>query len=150
MFTARNVLGLRRLAQDQRGASAVEFALISIVLAMFLVGIVQFGITFSQWIQLEHAAREGARWASLWNTTSTVRTVVKDSAPGLALTDADITIDPNPGTLAPPGAGYVTDTPVKVTVRYKSPIVAPMMHDVLSQDGTWSITLVASATQKIE
>jgi len=47
------------------GAAAVEFALILPVLLLILVGIIQFGIVWSQWQVMEGAAREGARCAAV-------------------------------------------------------------------------------------
>jgi Flp pilus assembly protein TadG len=49
----------------QDGAAAVEFALILPVLLLILVGIIQFGIVWSQWQVMEGAAREGARCAAV-------------------------------------------------------------------------------------
>ncbi|MDP2233444.1 MAG: pilus assembly protein, partial [Actinomycetota bacterium] len=51
--------------RHDQGASAVEFAIVSIVLVLLLTGILQFGYTFFQYLEVVHAAREGARWASL-------------------------------------------------------------------------------------
>ena len=45
----------------QRGAAAVEFAIILPVLLFMLLGVVDFGVFFGQNISLQSAAREGAR-----------------------------------------------------------------------------------------
>jgi Flp pilus assembly protein TadG len=45
----------------QRGAAAVEFALIVPLLVSMLLGVVDFGMALSQNISLQGAAREGAR-----------------------------------------------------------------------------------------
>ena len=47
------------------GAAAVEFALVSVLLLTILFGILQYGYFFFQATGVEHAAREGARLASL-------------------------------------------------------------------------------------
>lgn len=47
--------------QRQRGAAAVEFAIILPVLLIMLLGVIDFGIFFGQNISLQSAAREGAR-----------------------------------------------------------------------------------------
>lgn len=45
----------------ERGAAAVEFALISLVLITLILGILQFSVLFWSLNVAEHAAREGAR-----------------------------------------------------------------------------------------
>ncbi|GAA3673074.1 hypothetical protein GCM10023081_09300 [Arthrobacter ginkgonis] len=47
--------------EKQRGATAVEFALILPLLIAMLMGVIDFGLAFSQNISLQAAAREGAR-----------------------------------------------------------------------------------------
>lgn len=49
----------------QRGAVAVEFALILPVLLLIVVGTIEFGRVYSQWQVYNGAAREGARCASV-------------------------------------------------------------------------------------
>lgn len=53
------------LSADERGASAVEFALVLPMLLLLVFGIVEFGRAFNIHIQLTGAAREGARVAAL-------------------------------------------------------------------------------------
>lgn len=65
---------IRRAARSrssERGASAVEFALVLPVLAILLLGIIQFSITYNQKQGLHAAAREGARFASLPSSEQT-------------------------------------------------------------------------------
>jgi Flp pilus assembly protein TadG len=54
---------IRRGGQD--GAVAVEFALIFPILALLVVGIIQFGIIWSEYQVMQGAAREGARCAAV-------------------------------------------------------------------------------------
>ena len=51
------------MARSERGASAVEFAIVLPVLFLVIAGIVDFGRYFFTQIQLTNAAREGARMA---------------------------------------------------------------------------------------
>lgn len=55
----------RRTIGDDDGANAVEFALVLPVLVLLLIGIMQFGQAFSAYLAVTHAAREGARLASV-------------------------------------------------------------------------------------
>lgn len=137
-------------SRDERGAAAVEFALILPLLVLLLFGISQFGLTFSQWLQLEHAAREGARWGSLGNEIGTVtgaqsiKGKVYAAAPGLSprLADANITVAPDPS------GGANQGSPVTVTVTYATPVL-PFMQTFFGGTGP-TMDLRASAVQLIE
>ena len=66
--------------RDERGASAVEFAIIASLLFLILFGTIQFGITFNRYQSLQAAGREGARLGSLTQTTrDQILDRVKDS-----------------------------------------------------------------------
>lgn len=56
---------MRSRARDERGASALEFALVLPVLVLFLFGIVSYGYMFSVRQALTQAAAEGARAAAV-------------------------------------------------------------------------------------
>lgn len=47
--------------RTERGASAVEFALVLIPLLMVIAGIVNFGLVFAQQLALDNSVRAGAR-----------------------------------------------------------------------------------------
>ena len=57
--------GDQRKRHDQRGAAAVEFAIIAPVLFMLVFGIIEFGIAWSEKNVFVGAAREGARFAAV-------------------------------------------------------------------------------------
>jgi Flp pilus assembly protein TadG len=54
---------LRSLRKSQRGAAAVEFALVAIVFFMLLIGIVEMGRVLFTWNAAAEATRYGARVA---------------------------------------------------------------------------------------
>ena len=55
--------------RDQTGAAAVEFALVVPLMVMLLLGIITFGVAYTQSVALNNTAREGARFgASAQNT----------------------------------------------------------------------------------
>ena len=51
----------RRIARDERGSPAVEFALTAPILMLLVFGIVQFGFAFYTYNEMLNGAREGAR-----------------------------------------------------------------------------------------
>jgi Flp pilus assembly protein TadG len=59
------IMKLARSRRDDRGAAAVEFALVLPVLIMLIFGIIDFGRMLSAKITVTEAAREGARAAAL-------------------------------------------------------------------------------------
>ena len=56
-------------ARDERGAAAVEMAIVLPLLILILFGIVEFSIYFNRLQGLQAAAREGARVAALPQST---------------------------------------------------------------------------------
>jgi Flp pilus assembly protein TadG len=122
----------------------VEFALIAPVLVLLLVGIVQFGYTFFQYLEVSHAAREGARWAALGvdagsvGDSESVRGRTAAAAPGLnpGLSDANIAV-----------AGGAPGDPVSVTVSYASPVFLPLLPEIV---GGTNFNLQSTATLRAE
>lgn len=75
--------GKRIRGGGQDGAVAVEFALIFPILALLVVGIIQFGIMWSEYQVMQGAAREGARCAATARWTPCVpQERVDDALPG--------------------------------------------------------------------
>lgn len=78
---------------SERGAAAVEFAIVVPVLVMLLLGIVEFSRAYNAQASLSAAAREGVRVMALSNDPVASRTAAKNTAVSLnpALTDSNIT-----------------------------------------------------------
>ena len=68
-------------SRDERGAVAVEFALIVPVLLTLLFGGIEYGRVYSQLEVLESAAREGARQAATRHPELVASTVTSAAAP---------------------------------------------------------------------
>lgn len=58
------------VGERDRGAAMVELALILPILVMLLVGIIEFGRAYNQQVQIQGAAREGARALALGSDAS--------------------------------------------------------------------------------
>ncbi|WP_104172061.1 TadE/TadG family type IV pilus assembly protein [Arthrobacter sp. Y81] len=88
---------------SERGAVAVEFAILAPVLVMLLLGIMEFGRAYNAQASLSSAAREGVRVMAISNDQAAARTAAKNAAVSLkpALTDANITFG---GASCTPGA----------------------------------------------
>jgi Flp pilus assembly protein TadG len=75
----RSIKGHRR----ERGAVAVEFALIAPVLLLLLAGIVEFAHTYNVQISVTQAAREAARTYAITNDWDQATAAGITGAPGL-------------------------------------------------------------------
>ena len=81
---------------EERGQTLVEFALVLPILCLLLFGIIQFGITFNNYISLTDAVRAGARKAAVSRNTSdpagTTKSAVIDAGGDIQITSADVTV----------------------------------------------------------
>ena len=84
----------RDRTRRERGAAAVEFALVFPLLLTIVLGITEFGIAFSTQARISQAAREAARTMAVGDTSTNARNAARAAAPGVALTDAQIAISP--------------------------------------------------------
>lgn len=71
---------MRKLIRKSKGQSAVELALILPILLFLLFGIIEGGRIFAGYIELQHAARDGTRYASVHTDKSPadIKQYVKD------------------------------------------------------------------------
>ena len=95
---------IRKHLKRQEGQTAVEFALVTPVIVVMLLGIIQVGITFHDYIQLTDAARAGARKAVVLRftgqTTTQLQQNVRDAAGNLNQTKLQVTINEPSGIAA--------------------------------------------------
>lgn len=113
---------LNRL-REERGASAVEFAIVASLLFMILFGIITFGITFNRIQGLQASGREGARLGALTSTTrddivDRVRSAVSDSIVSAANIAASCAQNPPTGLAEDNGC-------VEVSVRHDTSGTCP-------------------------
>lgn len=62
-----------RQVRDQRGAAAVEFALVFPMLVLLVFGIIDFGLLVNANVTVANATRDAARTASLGGTEAEIR-----------------------------------------------------------------------------
>ncbi len=147
----KRVLTKWRSRKSQRGAAALEFALVAPVLIMLVFGIVEFGTVMTTQAVVANAAREGSRSAALGGNTfqaqaateaaiaampgatdsGTIVVVTCKTASGSACSLDDATVD--------------TGGTVTVTLTYVHTWLAPV---VLGFDPT--ITLQGQSLMRIE
>lgn len=100
---------------NERGAAAVEFALLLPVLMLILFGIIEFGMIMYSREVITNASREGARsgivQATVKPTVGEIQTMVTNYLTGTG-------IDPNAVTINVIGAGLTAPNILTVTVNY--------------------------------
>jgi Flp pilus assembly protein TadG len=92
MHRNRRTIELR----SERGQSLTEFALALPILALLLFAVIQFGITFNNYVTLVDATRAGARKGAVGrevgNPAATVVAAVKASAANLNQSQLGVTV----------------------------------------------------------
>jgi len=82
--------------RNEGGQSVVEFAFVLPLLLMLVLGIVQFGLTYNNYITLTNATRVGARKAAVsrfvGDNGAAARAATIASATNLSLTPAQVTV----------------------------------------------------------
>ncbi len=122
--------GLSSRWQQERGAAAVEFAIVALVFVTLVLGLMQYGWYFFQRQQVEFGAREGARHMAV-EPCDDIAAYVDDKV------NFDVTVatsfDPSPAIIG--GTGTVT-----VTSDVQLDLGLPLP----------SSTMTATATTRIE
>ena len=107
-------------ARSDRGAAAVEFALVVPILLLIIVGIMNFGFVLAQQISLNSAARQAARYAAVDGPTcSDVKTEGRASAETIGMGPSEVptpVVTPCPDSPAKPCTGTLPGAEVTVTM----------------------------------
>ncbi len=134
-----------RRAREERGQSAVEFALVLPVLALVVFGCLKLGMAFFTYEQVASAANAGARAAAVnhgADPTSAARAAARSLAPTADLTDSQIAVT-YVSTAAPAGPTWSYPGTVTVTVTY------PLTFSILGQLPQ-VFNLSATSTKRLE
>jgi Flp pilus assembly protein TadG len=132
-----------RRFRDDRGAQAVEFALIAPIVLLLIGALFQFGLMFNAQVTVTQAAREGVRIAALHplsascNATCIYALVIPktvDGAPGLTLDDTATPANTQI-KITPCEAGSDQTTDAVVIISYKSNLAAPLLDQTVTVHG---------------
>jgi Flp pilus assembly protein TadG len=96
---------------SERGAAAVEFALLLPLLLMLVLGTIEFGRAYNAQITLTNAARDGVRVMAIDNNPTSAKTAAQYAAASVSSTipASDITLSTNTCS---------TGTQVTLTIKY--------------------------------
>ncbi|PNH81142.1 TadE/TadG family type IV pilus assembly protein [Arthrobacter sp. AFG20] len=114
--------------RNERGAVAVEFALIAPVLLLLLIGMVEFGRIYNAQLQLTAAARESVRVMAIQKQVDTATGAAVAAAPHLspALTAANVQVSPTSCAAA---------SDVTVTITYSVDLLSGLFADAVQLTG---------------
>jgi hypothetical protein len=124
----------RRRGRGERGQSAVELALVLPLLALLALGLVQVGLVVRDQLLVLHAARDAAREAAVSADQAAITGAARDAT---GLDPSRLRVD-----VGPRGQSGST---VRVTVRYHSPTVVPIIGRFVND-----VDLEASASMRVE
>lgn len=96
---------------SERGAAAVEFALVAPILVLLVFGIIEFSRAYNAQVSLSNAAREGVRVMAISNDQTAAKTAAKNAAVSLnpRLQDTNFTFSP---------ASCTSGAQMSVTINY--------------------------------
>ena len=121
----------RRRVRSERGAAAVEFAIVVPLLFLLIFGIIDFGFGFHAWDAAENAAREGARVAAVDPSTTDILARVRNSSNFLdqSKLNVSITCSTNNGSsfgACAQGPSWKEGDIIRVTVVYAYNFITPL------------------------
>lgn len=130
---------LMKLLNSKKGQALVETALTLPLLLLILMGIVEFGRIFNAYLIVTNASREGARYAAINSTDTTVNSAITNLTQTLDQSQITVTINPTQ-------AGRTSGNPVTVTVNYNLQIITPFINVIIPSPYKVS----ASTTMRVE
>ncbi len=110
---------------NKKGQSMVEMALILPIIIILFMGMVEFSRIFGSYLLVTHASREGARMASIGKTDAEIQANVTSKVNILDVSELQI-------IMTPADVARVTGEDVRVCVKYKLEIYAPLVTSFIS------------------
>ena len=117
---------MRRRRTD-RGAAAVEMALVLPFLLLLICGMIDMGRLYYTEITLATAARESVRVWALGGTAGEVQTRATAAAPGMS-----VTAGPWPATTTPCAFGSATTVRVTTSFTFLTPLIRNLVPSTLT------------------
>jgi len=120
------IIGVKKL--NERGAVAVEFALLLPVVLLILFGIIDFGMMMYGREIVTNAAREGARAGIVQGppkrTSGEITTIANNYLTGTGVNQGDVTFTPT-------GAGLSNPNTLTVAAQYSYNFLIPYIPNVV-------------------
>lgn len=116
---------------DEAGASAVEFAAVSVLLLTIIIGVIVFGALLSQRLALSNAARQAARFGVVeHNECDAIIAEAQENAQALDMKGEDVDVNVSrSGFVCGSGEPCADSDPadsVRVELTYESDLLVPL------------------------
>ena len=108
-------------SKREQGQALVEFAMVLPILVLLVVGMMQFGLLFHEYLLVNHAAREGARVATLGGSDAEIVAAVNTAAASASNT-----------TIVP--SARVRGAQVTITVTKQVALITPLFNALFPQN----------------
>jgi len=112
----------------ERGAVAVEFALVLPALLLLVLGMIEFSRAYNTQLSITNAAREGAREMAVHDDPVAAQQAAVAAAPTVGLTTSNVAVTPSSCSASP------TST-VKVTITYSLSLITGWFGPTLPLQG---------------
>jgi Flp pilus assembly protein TadG len=121
---------LRRFL-GERGAAAVEFAIVAPLLFLLVFAIIDFGFAFHGWDAVQNAAREGARVGAVTPSVAQIQARVRSASSFLDQSKVTVTVECARGGSSSfgtcgSGASWSEGDLIRVTVNYDYSYMTPL------------------------
>lgn len=124
---------------SERGAAAVEFALVVPILLLLVFGIIDFSRAYNAQVTLNEAAAQGVRKLATGGTAADAQAAVKDALQGSSISPGDVTFS----NIA---ACSATNTNATIKVTDSFSLITPLPSFLPGISGT--LTLSASGARQ--
>jgi len=108
----------------KRGQAIVETALILPIIVLILMGIIDFGLMFNNYLVINNAAREGARNAAVGTSDTNVKNMILNMTSTLDHTKMTTTIYPSE-LLRKKGEEVI------ITIEYDNKLITPIISAIV-------------------
>ncbi|MHB9095460.1 MAG: TadE/TadG family type IV pilus assembly protein [Eubacteriales bacterium] len=125
---------MKKLFRDNKGQALVEMALVLPILVILLLGIMEFSRLFAGYLELQNAARDGARYAAVHLTDisqfNQVKADTKEYVKGRFVMLDTSKLDNPSENFSLKSLGNNQDAWVEVTLKYQVNIVTPVISSL--------------------
>ena len=116
-----------RCWKRNKGQSLVETAIVLPLILLLIMGIIDFGLLFNNYIVISNASREAARKGSLGGTDDEIQLMIQNLTS--TLDDSRLDID-----IYPAQSMRFHGSDIQVSIEYRNKLITPIIGSLLGND----------------